>query len=150
VPPQLRHALQVGAHREDERLARQPDADDLARLGLRRHLVDRGVQIGQRPRPEGGGLLVVEAVVQRDQREAAAALRQLQVPHVRLRDHLPRILLRRLLQQLRDAVGLSRAHSVSSFATPPLRLSMLPPTLRRAALVVSLTCPRPPSSGSPR
>ncbi len=67
-------ALEVGADGEDERLAGDADAGDLAVRGLLLDLVDRRVQVGQRLGAEGGRLGVVEAVVQRDQREAAGAL----------------------------------------------------------------------------
>ena len=93
-------ALEVGADREDERLAGDADADDRAGGGLLLDLVDRGVQVRQRLRAEGGRLGVVEAVVQRDEREAPGAERQVEVAYVRGRDDLVREQLGRALQEL--------------------------------------------------
>ncbi len=92
--------LEVGADREDERLAGDARADDGAGDGLLLDLVDRRVQVGERLRTEGGRLGVVEAVVQRDEREAPGAERQVQVADVRGRDDLVREQLGRALQEL--------------------------------------------------
>ena len=82
VPPgHLGHAGQVGSHGEDERLAGDADADDLAGLGPLVQAVQRLAERGQRGGAERVGLRVVEAVVQRDERERAAG--QADVAHER-------------------------------------------------------------------
>jgi hypothetical protein len=99
VPLDQLDALQIGADREDERLAGDADTGDGAVRRLLLHLVDGGVQIGQRLRAERGRLGVVQAVVQGDQREAPGA-RQVQVPHLGTGDDLAGEQLGRALQQL--------------------------------------------------
>lgn len=98
-------ALEVGADGEDERLAGDADADDLAVRGLLLDLVERGVEVRQRAGTEGGRLGVVEAVVQRDQRELARAVRQIEVADMRRRDDLVREQLGRTLQKLGGVRG---------------------------------------------
>ena len=80
-----RHAAQVRADREDERLAGHADRDQVV---ARRDRVQRGVQRGQAAGPERVRLGVVEAVVERDQRHRARAVRQLDVAYARVRDDL--------------------------------------------------------------
>ncbi len=101
------HALEVGADREDERLAGEAGADDLAVRGLLLHLVDRGVQIRQRGRAEGGRLGVVVAVVQGDQGEAPGTQGEVEVAYVRTRDDLVREQLGSLLEKLGGGAHLS-------------------------------------------
>jgi hypothetical protein len=62
-------ALEVGADGEDERLA--GDGDGGHPRAARLDLVERGVDVGQALRPEGRRLGVVEAVVERQQRDLA-------------------------------------------------------------------------------
>ncbi len=81
-------ALEVGADREDERLAGDRGADDGALGGLGLDLVQRLAQLEQGARAEGGRLGVVEAVVQGDQGQPAGLQRQVQVADVRGRDDL--------------------------------------------------------------
>ncbi len=107
VPLQQLDALEVGADREDERLAGDADADDLAVRGLLLDPVDRGVDVRQRLRAERGRLGVVVAVVQRDQREPARAQRQVEVAYVRLRDDLAGEQLGRTFQKLCGGAHLS-------------------------------------------
>ena len=92
-------ALEVGADGEDEGLAGDAHTDDGAVGGLLLDLVDRLVEVGQRLRAEGRRLGVVQAVVERDEREAPGARRQVQVTYVRLGDDLVREQLGRALQE---------------------------------------------------
>ena len=64
--------LEVGADREDERLAGDADSDDLAGAACSSTWSMAASEVGQAARAEGGRLGVVEAVVQRDQRERPA------------------------------------------------------------------------------
>lgn len=79
--PDERHAGEVGADGEDERLAGDGDGDDLARHGALTQALDGGRETGDRLRAEGVGLGVVEAVVEGDEREGAAATREGDVVH---------------------------------------------------------------------
>ena len=83
-------ALEVGADGEDERLAGDADADDLAALGGRLDGVDGLTQLHQAAGAEGVRLGVVEAVVQRDQRELAGVPGQVEELDRRLGDDLVR------------------------------------------------------------
>ena len=75
-----RGAAQVGADREDERLAGDPHGGD---VGPRRHRVQRAVQREQPGRAERARPGVVEPVVQRDERHRAGAVGQFHVAHQR-------------------------------------------------------------------
>lgn len=80
-----RGALEVGAHREDERLADNAHGRQVAAAG---HRVQSLVQRGEASGAERGRLGVVEAVVQRDQGHRARAVRQLHVADDRPGDDL--------------------------------------------------------------
>jgi hypothetical protein len=75
-----RGAAQIGADREDERLAGDPDRGD---VGSRRHRVQRVVQREQPGRAERVRPGVVAPVVQRNERHCAGAVGQLHVAHQR-------------------------------------------------------------------
>ncbi|MGX1117075.1 hypothetical protein RKD37_002438 [Streptomyces ambofaciens] len=107
VPLQQLDALEVGADREDERLAGDADTDDVAVRGLLLDLVEGGVDVRQRLRAERGRLGVVVAVVQGDEREAPDALGKVEVAYVRLGDDLAGEQLGRTLQQLCGGAHLS-------------------------------------------
>lgn len=80
--------------------------------GLLLDLVDRRVQVGEGLRAEGGRLGVVEAVVQRDEREAPGAEGQVQVAYVRLGHDLVREQLGRALEELSGGAHLASPSEV--------------------------------------
>ena len=77
----VRDAGQVGADREDERLAGDADGLDLAGLGAGAQPVDGGLQPGDGLRAEGVGAGVVVPVVEGDQGEDAGAAGERDVLH---------------------------------------------------------------------
>ena len=80
--------LEVGADREDERLAGDADRGDVVPGG---HRVDGVVQLEQARGAERARLGVVEAVVQGDQGERPSAAGQVDVTDVGVRDDLARV-----------------------------------------------------------
>ncbi|MGY3679018.1 hypothetical protein ACVWXU_002641 [Streptomyces sp. TE33382] len=118
--------LEVGADGEDERLAGDADTGDRALGGLLLDLVDGGVQVRQRLRSEGGRLGVVQAVVQRDQREPARARGKVEVAYVRLRDDLTGEQLGRTLQKLGGGAHLLPPAAFSKFGFSQTTVAPMP------------------------
>ena len=112
--PQLGHLLagfivrdvvdlrEIGPGREDERLARDGDAVDLALLRARRLLVENLGETQQGVRAQRVGPGVVLAVVERDEGEGLAA-RDRDIAHERVRDDLVRVESRELREAFRGS-----------------------------------------------